>query len=311
MKPAAYLRVVAVALFLASCQSVPPAPLPPLPQQFRFLLTFDDGPSTARDNPTLAILAQLKQNDIQAGIKGIFFVQTRNNNGGGSDAGREVLRRIHAGGHLIGLHSADTRGHVGHVGMGGAKLHQMLVHGKEDIRAITGQAPQLVRPPYLAYTEDTLALYEANGYKMLLSDVQARDGVIHFFNISFRRRSHLRAELRAVYQSARRGDMAQVADIVPIIVTFHDVNPFTARRFAEYLHILVEEAANVGLPLAAKPFYDNAEALSQTAMHRVVAPTRLAISPGKLERGAPARVAGVTGLRAGAKQIEADFQLEE
>lgn len=287
MNRAAYWRAVAVTLLLAGCQSTPPVPLPPLTQQFRFLLTFDDGPSTATDNPSLAILTQLARNDIQPGIKGIFFVQTRNRNGGGSDIGRAVLRRIHAEGHVIGLHSADSRGHVSHLRMSVEQLHQTLVQGKEDIRAITGHAPELVRPPYLAYSDNTLALYEANGYKMLLSDVQARDGVIHFFNISFRRRSHLRAELQAVRRHASRGELPQVADSIPVIVTFHDVNPFTARRFGEYLRILVEEAADAGLPLAAKPFYDSAAILQQTAQHRAVAPTRLAISPLELERGTP------------------------
>lgn len=273
------LRIVAATLFLTACQTTPPAPLPPLQQQFRFLLTFDDGPSTATDNPTLAILAQLANNDIQPGIKGIFFVQTRNRNGGGSETGRGVLRRIHAEGHVIGLHSADTRGHVSHLRMSMEQLHETLVLGKNDIHAITGQAPELVRPPYFAYSDNTLALYEANGYKMLLSDVQARDGVVYFFNISFRRRSHLRSELHAIRQRASRGELMQVADTIPVIVTFHDVNPFTARRFGEYLHILVEEAADAGLPLAAKPFYDSAAALQQTALYRAVAPTRLANSP--------------------------------
>lgn len=289
MNLTACARVVAAILLLTGCQTTPPAPLPPLQQQFRFLLTFDDGPSTATDNPTLAILAQLANNDIQPGIKGIFFVQTRNRNGGGSDTGREVLRRMHAEGHVIGLHSADIRGHVGHLRMSVEQLHEMLVHGKEDIRAITGHAPELIRPPYLAYSDNTLALYEANGYKMLLSDVQARDGVIHFFNISFRRRSHLRSELRSIRQYASRGELPQVADAVPVIVTFHDVNPFTARRFGEYLRILVEEAADAGLPLAAKPFYDSAPTLQQTALHRTVAPTRLAILPIALEHAAPTR----------------------
>ena len=47
--------------------------------KIRFLLTFDDGPSIqADDNPTLSILEQLAVNDVQPGIKAVFFVQTRN-----------------------------------------------------------------------------------------------------------------------------------------------------------------------------------------------------------------------------------------
>jgi peptidoglycan/xylan/chitin deacetylase (PgdA/CDA1 family) len=275
-----HLRICLTALVLSGCQTVPE--LSPLPQQFRFLLTFDDGPSVRKtDNPTFAILEQLAHNDVQPGIKGIFFVQTRNRNGGGTPAGREVMRRIDAEGHLLGLHSGDPRGHVGHLRLTQEQLSETLIHGAEDIRSVTGRAPDLVRPPGFTYNDETLALYQANGMRMLLSDVNARDGVIHIFNISFRRRSHLYAELRAIRASATRGELPQIDDAIPIIVTFHDPNPFTASHFGEYLHILTEGAARAGLTLAAKPFYDTPAALNKTALLRASAPTptRIVASP--------------------------------
>jgi len=85
-----YWRAVVVALlgmltgcqFLSTAGEIAPAPLP---VQIRFLLTFDDGPSIqADDNPTLSILEQLAVNDVQPAIKAVFFVQTRNANGGGT-----------------------------------------------------------------------------------------------------------------------------------------------------------------------------------------------------------------------------------
>ena len=77
----------------------------PYPVPVRFLLTFDDGPSGAlSDNPTASILAQLADNPIQPRIKALFFVQTRNAEGGASAVGRGLLQRLHAEGHLLGLH---------------------------------------------------------------------------------------------------------------------------------------------------------------------------------------------------------------
>jgi peptidoglycan/xylan/chitin deacetylase (PgdA/CDA1 family) len=291
----AHLRICLTALVLSGCQTVPELPSS---QQFRFLLTFDDGPSIRKtDNPTLEILEQLAHNNVQPGIKGIFFVQTRNRNGGGTPEGREVMRRIDAEGHLLGLHSGDPRGHVGHLRLTSERLNQTLIDGAEDIRSVTGRSPELVRPPGLAYNDETLALYQANGMRMLLSDVNARDGVIHIFNISFRRRSHLYAALRAMRASAIRGELPQIDDAVPIIVTFHDPNPFTARHFGEYLHILTEGAARAGLTLAAKPFYDTPVALKKTALLRAIAPVPTRIVASQPD-GAHARPEALPGLAA-------------
>lgn len=265
-----FASIAATWLLLAGCVSTPPE-VPPAVQAspVRFLLTFDDGPSIAPNNPTLSVLSQLANNDVQPGIKAIFFVQTRNANGGGSETGREILRQIHAAGHILGLHNADQRGHVGHLYLPLPELAAELARGKEDIKTITGYEPDLVRPPYFTYNKDTLAAYEASGYNMLLTDVSARDGVIRVFNMSLRRRSHLRNELTNLREKTRNGTLPRVGDVIPIVVTFHDVNPFTASHCTEYLHILVEEAKDVGLTLAARPFYDDTRALHEAALRRV------------------------------------------
>lgn len=98
-------------------------PLPPI----RFLLTFDDGPSiAASDNPTLSVLEQLAINDVQPDIKAVFFVQTRNANGGGTARGKRILRGTHLAGHVLGLHSASPEGHLSHTGMPLEKLRESL-----------------------------------------------------------------------------------------------------------------------------------------------------------------------------------------
>lgn len=90
---------------------------------------------------------------------------------------------------------------------------------------------------------------------MVLAEVKANDGVIHVFNVSFRRRSHLRSELDAVREQIAAGKLREVEGTIPIVVGFHDVNMFTASHTTEYLHILVEEARAVGLVLHDPPFY--------------------------------------------------------
>lgn len=57
---------------------------------------------------------------------------------------------------------------------------------------------------------------------------------------------------------------------IPIIVTFHDVNVFTAHHMTEYLHILIEEAERVGLSLDKEPFYDTRNEIVDATLHRVV-----------------------------------------
>ncbi|MGH8726708.1 MAG: polysaccharide deacetylase family protein [Burkholderiales bacterium] len=227
-------------------------PLPPI----RFLLTFDDGPSiAASDNPTLSVVEQLAINDVQPDIKAVFFVQTRNANGGGSAEGKRILRSAHRAGHVLGLHSASPEGHLSHTGMPPEKLRQSLRNGKGDLTRITGKPPVLVRPTYWRHNADTRAAYCANRLTMVLAEVKANDGVIHVFNVSFRRRSHLRSELEAVREQIAARKLREVAGAIPIVVGFHDVNTFTASHMTEYFHILVEEARAVGLTLHDSPFY--------------------------------------------------------
>jgi hypothetical protein len=59
---------------------------------------------------------------------------------------------------------------------------------------------------------------------------------------------------------------------IPLVITLHDLNPVTALRMTEYLHILVEEARVAGLPLADKPFYDNATDIIAVASLRAIPP---------------------------------------
>ncbi|MGH7182684.1 MAG: polysaccharide deacetylase family protein, partial [Nitrospiraceae bacterium] len=109
----------------------------------RFLITFDDGPHAN----TAPILEQLAHNPLQQGIRAMFFVQTRNAEGGRSRLGRFLLQREHAEGHVLGLHTG-TAGHVSHTSLLQAELERSLRRGMDDIRLITHDRTMFVRPPY-------------------------------------------------------------------------------------------------------------------------------------------------------------------
>lgn len=236
----------------------------------RFLLTFDDGPSGAtRDNPTQQILDVLINNQIQPGIKAIFFVQTRAARGGGTEVGQGLLRRANAEGHLLAFHTA-TRRHDNHRFLEPAILESSLQIGIQDLIAVSGIAPRLVRPPFWSYNDSTLSSYHRHGLHMLLTDLSANDGKIHGVNWSWRKRSNLLHQLRRVKSELIDGRIARVDGNIPIVVTFHDVNSYTARNMEVYLRLLLDVARELQLPVANKPFYNDRAQLEKAALARRV-----------------------------------------
>jgi peptidoglycan/xylan/chitin deacetylase (PgdA/CDA1 family) len=263
-----------VLLLGAACAA--PAPQPPrVPgPPVRFLLTFDDGPSTREPyNPTRAVLDQLAVNDVQRGIKAVFCVQTGDTRAGASAAGRALMQRAHAEGHVLALHTA-TQGHRSHVRMDDAVLADSLLDGVADLERITGRAPALVRPPFWSYDARTAGLYAEAGLHMLLTDINARDGKIYGFNASPRRRSHFLASMRETAVAAGQGLIPALDGVLPVVITFHDSNPYTARRLAEYLHLILEAAAAAGLEVADPPFYEQRAEIERAALLRAAHWTR-------------------------------------
>jgi len=258
-------------VLLGGCQTVAVEPAAPLAQTCRFLLTFDDGPSADRRfNTTLEILAKLESNDIQPDIKALFFVQTRNHTGGGTRLGQAIMRHQYTTGHVLGLHSGSEHGHIRHTRMMPEDLAQSLRDGQSDLRAITGHDTAFVRPTFWGYNDRTRNVYASHDLKMLLTDVNNRDGII--LHSIFGLRERVRSELLRTRRAIERDELPQLHGTVPLVITLHDLNPVTALRMTEYLHILVEEARAVGLPLASKPFYDNAADIIAAASLRATPP---------------------------------------
>nr|WP_229259361.1 polysaccharide deacetylase family protein [Duganella aceris] len=242
----------------------------PAPPPVRFLLTFDDGPAAAdSDNPTVRVLETLAHNPYQDNIKAVFFTQTRAWHGGGTDTGRALIRREHAEGHVVALHSA-TWFHSNHRFMSRATLDETMQRGVDDLVAETGVAPKLVRPPFWAYDAETLDSYRQHGMQMLLTDLNANDGKIYGINFSWHKRSNMLTHLAETRKRWAAGAMPVVDGSTPIVVTFHDVNTYTSRHIEEYMGILLDVARELDVPLAAKPFYDDREELERAALASTV-----------------------------------------
>lgn len=258
---------------LSGCSSNPQISASPISKSsippIRFLLTFDDGPSGATyKNSTERILDVLAQNEIQPDIKAIFFVQTfAAFNGSKKEHG--LLVREYADGHLLAFHTTTPR-HANHRFLKPEDLESSLQRGIEDLTKVSGTAPQLVRPPFWSYDGRTLDSYHRHGLQMLLTDLSANDGKIYGVNWSWRKRSNLLAQLRRVKADWADGNIPTVNGYMPVVVTFHDLNNYTARNIEVYLRILLQVAHELDMPVATKPFYDNRTQLEKAALARTI-----------------------------------------
>jgi peptidoglycan/xylan/chitin deacetylase (PgdA/CDA1 family) len=265
-----------MAVSLLGCIAAPIEMTPQTEQRLReqppirFLLTFDDGPSASSFwNPTETVLDSLARNPLQPDIKAVFFVQTRASRAGGSEIGRAVMHRERDAGHILGFHTA-TPSHTNHRSLDPQELEEALTNGSADIAAITGAPPTLLRPPFWSYDKRTFAAYQQHGLHLLLTDLSANDGKIWGFNASPRRRSHMLRSMSEVRERIAQGELPVVDGVIPVVVTFHDLNRYTARHTREYLQILLDSARATGVKTAEQPFYDDTAALQRAAMARTV-----------------------------------------
>ena len=250
------IALFALVLSLGGCISAPIALTPQTEQRLlaqapiRFLLTFDDGPSASGyNNPSRSVVADLANNPVLPGIK--------------------TMEREFAAGHILAFHTA-TAFHTNHRWLNDTTLEHTLTEGAVDIAVITGAPPVLVRPPFWNYDKRTFAAYQRHGMQVLLTDLSANDGKIWGFNASPRRRANLYRQLSVVRERIALGELPTVEGVIPVVVTFHDINRYTARHMQEYLQILMDSARVNGLKTAAEPFYTDHAALERAALARTV-----------------------------------------
>jgi len=247
------LATAALATLAAGAAADSAAPAVPAP--IRFLLSFDDGPAPS----TARVLQTLAANAVQAGIKAMFFVQTRIGDGA------QLMRRTHAEGHLLAVHTGTEQGHVSHMALSAEELERSLAQAKADIAAHTGTPPRFVRPPFWFYDESTLASYQRVELAMLLTDINARDGTVLGINLVPAKRTLIRAQIERIKQEWQAGALPALDGATPIVATFHDVNSGTAADLEEYLEMLVGESRAAGLALGERPFFDRREELERAA----------------------------------------------
>lgn len=251
--------IAAALLALAACASAERSA--PAAAPIRFVLSFDDGPAPS----TAQVLDALATNPVQPGAKAIFFVQTRVS---GAE-GREMMRRTYAEGHLLAVHTGTAQGHVSHMALSREELEASLRRASADIAEIAGAAPRFVRPPFWFYDDQALACYSRVHLAMLLTDINALDGVVLGINLVPGKRFLIRAQLERIKREWQEGAPLPVLDgATPVVATFHDVNTSTAGNLAEYLQMLVEESRAAGLALDRRPFYDRREDLERAASLR-------------------------------------------
>lgn len=122
-------------------------------------LTFDDGPSAH----TSRLLDTLDKYNAKA----TFFVV-----GEKVAARQDILQRQIARGHQIGNHSW---GHPDLTKLSTENIQNELARTNDAIKAATGRAPTVMRPPYGAINQNVSQQLRANGMSAILWSVDTRD----------------------------------------------------------------------------------------------------------------------------------------
>jgi hypothetical protein len=145
----------------------------------------------------------------------------------------------------------------------------------EDIGRITRKPVLFVRPPYWRFNAQTLSGYQRHGLQMMLSDIKAYDGLNWGWHLF--RRKNFRTQLQRIHARLQREELPTIGDAVPIVVTFHDTNRYTASHINEYLELLLDESAKTGVPLDRKCFYDETLRVVGAGLGRTIAPVDPAV----------------------------------
>ena len=237
----------------------------------RFLLTFDDGPSTrAQNNPTTQILNTLKSNPVQPNIKAVFFTQTRIEHHKHGELTLGLLQKQVKQGHVLGIHTGTLKNHVKHTRLSTNELDDFLQQAKAVLRQITGKKTKFIRPTYWGFNEVTIQAYKKHDLLMLLTDISVKDGKSWGYRANPRRKGVINKSIKTVKKRIDAGVINAVDGIIPIVVTFHDTNTWTAAHMESYLLLLVDSVAPAGLMLDEKPFYDNSNQIEQAVIDRAL-----------------------------------------
>jgi len=133
----------------------------------KITFTFDDGP----DHRTTPVLLDVLD---RHGIKGTFFVnghRFHSRTAGGAD-NQAVLREIYRRGHYIGNH---TFSHKDITSIDDDLWRQEVAQVEQLVRGVTGRRPWLFRPPFGATDARSLARLFAEGYTVVMWNLDSTD----------------------------------------------------------------------------------------------------------------------------------------
>lgn len=185
-------------------------------------ITFDDGPHPVYTPRILQVLDQER-------VPATFFTI-------GKHAAQhpDILKAVHAAGHLIGNHTY-SHAYV----FSQKKAEEQIGKGEEVIRGITGKRPRYFRPPFGVMNPKIARAVSMLGKVVIGWDLRTRDGA----------RQSKKAILRRVRNRIGRSS----------ILLFHDTNPVTAEALEEVIHLCRKNGTEI-VPLSeligVEPYHD-------------------------------------------------------
>lgn len=123
-------------------------------------LTFDDGPNKKWTEKYLELL---KEKEVRA----TFFMLGKN-----AETYPELVQKIAADGHDIGIHSYD---HNDLKKESFSSIQQDLIHSQDILTQITGNIPSLFRPPYGSIDSQVIQVAQEQGLLVVLWNVDPQD----------------------------------------------------------------------------------------------------------------------------------------
>lgn len=212
------------------------------PTKHTFALTFDDGPHVADlgggENLTENVLDTLQEKNVKAG----FFIQTGVSYRGAHPIGKQLVKRMHKDGHVVGVHTGGTKDHERHTTTNTAgRLEKELNAGKAYIKEQTGEDPKYVRPPEGVYDKPESAVYAKVGLTNLMWDIDGDQGK----NLD---KATLEKRLdNGIAKMIADKWVATTTSKPKIVVLYHDIQSGTSKAIGsliDYIRKKVKELTN-------------------------------------------------------------------
>jgi peptidoglycan/xylan/chitin deacetylase (PgdA/CDA1 family) len=194
-----------------------------------FALTFDDGPHTAAlgkgTNLTEKVLDTLKAKGVPAG----FFIQTGVSYRGANAVGRQLVARMAADGHAVGIHTGGSIDHELHTkAEAKGTLASELAAASSYISKETGSAPTMVRPPTGKSNTAVATTYKKLGLTNLLWDMDGDQGK----NLAV---PDLKGRIRSEMAGVQKRGWKPSTPSPNIVVLYHDIQKNTANNLDDLI----------------------------------------------------------------------------